>query len=74
VAEEFNLTKQNAPTNQAFVTPVKNMEGKKASIGIINENVRLKKWYIKHGFCEKALQRFDHLPFTVCFLEKELCF
>ena len=117
VAEEFNLTKQNAPTNQAFVTPeslkaainnglkmfgfmendkiigcigikaskdssifyierlavlpecrhkgtgarllkhafqeIKNIEGKKASIGIINENVRLKKWYIT-GSCARA--------------------
>ena len=49
---------------------VKSHGGKKISIGIINENDILKKWYIKQGFHEINTSRFDHLPFTVCFLEK----
>lgn len=44
--------------------------GRKVSIGIINENLRLKKWYIQYGFIETGLRKFDHLPFTVCFMEK----
>lgn len=44
--------------------------GKKVSIGIINENTRLKNWYSQYGFVEKGLKHFDHLPFGVCFMEK----
>jgi hypothetical protein len=46
--------------------------GKLISIGIINENIVLKKWYTDYGFVEKGLKRFDHLPFEVCFMEKEV--
>lgn len=133
VAHQFNLTKENAPTNPAFadigilldmkkkgiemygayddgmyvgfvaiekanedsfymeklaVLPeyrhqgigknlidcvfsyVKAHGGKKVSIGIINENKRLKDWYIKYGFKETGVKIFDHLPFEVCFMEK----
>lgn len=44
--------------------------GKKASIGIINENERLKNWYKKYGFKETGLKKFGHISFTVCFMEK----
>jgi len=40
----------------------------KISIGIINENKELKEWYQTHGFQELGIKRFDHLPFTVCFM------
>ena len=45
---------------------------KKVSIGIINESTILKNWYSRYGFKEKSLKRFEHLPFEVCFMEKEL--
>jgi diamine N-acetyltransferase len=48
------------------------MNGRLISIGIINENSILKNWYNKYGFNEKKLKRFDHLPFEVCFMEKEI--
>ena len=44
----------------------------KAGIAIIEENIRLKKWYKKLGNTEKGTKKFDHLPFTVGFLEKEI--
>lgn len=47
-------------------------DGKLISIGIINENIILKNWYLRYGFNEKALKRFEHLPFEVCFMEKEI--
>lgn len=40
----------------------------KIGIGIINENIELKKWYQKHGFQESGTKKFEHLPFTVCFM------
>jgi ribosomal protein S18 acetylase RimI-like enzyme len=48
------------------------MGGKKASVAIINENTVLKAWYESLGFKETAIRKFDHLPFTVCFMHKVL--
>jgi ribosomal protein S18 acetylase RimI-like enzyme len=54
-----------------FVTDyVGNNGGKKVSIGIINENRRLKDWYISCGFVETGTRKFEHLPFEVCFMER----
>jgi ribosomal protein S18 acetylase RimI-like enzyme len=44
-----------------------------ASIGIVDENTRLKKWYLSLGFREIRKRKYEHLPFTVCFMEIELC-
>ncbi len=38
------------------------------TIGIIEENTRLKHWYEAHGFVHTGTRRFDHLPFTVGFM------
>ncbi len=46
--------------------------GKKISIGIINENEVLKKWYTAYGFTEISLKKFPQHPFTVCFMEKKV--
>jgi len=46
--------------------------GKEVSIGIIDENSRLKKWYLDYGFVETGKKRFSHLPYTVCFMKKVL--
>ena len=51
---------------------VKNAVGDKLSIGIINEHAVLKKWYEGKGFTETSVMKFEHLPFTVCFMEKPL--
>ena len=51
---------------------VKNSKGEKLSIGIINEHAVLKKWYEAKGFKETAVMKFEHLPFTVCFMEKTI--
>jgi diamine N-acetyltransferase len=44
----------------------------KLSIGTIHEHGVLKEWYKKLGFTETGLKKFAPLPFTVCFMEKEL--
>jgi ribosomal protein S18 acetylase RimI-like enzyme len=51
---------------------IREKNGNLISIGIINENTVLKNWYIKYGFKEKEVKRFPHLPFEVCFMEKEI--
>ncbi|MBP3330223.1 MAG: GNAT family N-acetyltransferase [Clostridia bacterium] len=51
---------------------VKNYGGNKISIGIIEENTKLKNWYLKLGFKYISTRKFEHLPFTVGFMELEI--
>ena len=47
----------------------KELGATKITIGIIEENVRLKNWYESNGFIHKGTKMFPHLPFTVGFME-----
>ncbi|MBT3272037.1 MAG: phosphoribosylglycinamide formyltransferase [Spirochaetales bacterium] len=49
-----------------------NFGAKNASIGIIGEDNELKSWYNRRGFTETGTRDFDHLPFTVCFMNRGL--
>jgi len=40
------------------------------SIGLIDEQAVLKRWYLDYGFTVTGTRSFPHLPFTVCFMEK----
>lgn len=51
---------------------IKEQNGKTIKIGIIEENTTLKNWYIKNGFVHTGTKRFEHLPFTVGFMEKAI--
>ena len=42
---------------------------RKVGIGIIAEQEDLRQWYERIGFQAKGTKRFDHLPFTVLFME-----
>ncbi len=46
--------------------------GKLLKIGIMEENIKLKQWYLKNGFVSTGTKRFEHLPFTVGFMEKDV--
>lgn len=46
--------------------------GKRISIGLINNNIVLKNWYGKQGFREFEVKSFEHLPFDVCLMDKEV--
>lgn len=48
---------------------VRALGGKKIEIAIIEENEQLKMWYVQNGFTHTGIKIFDHLPFTVGFLE-----
>lgn len=45
------------------------MGGNKITIGIIDNNTRLKEWYLKHGYIHIKTANFAHLPFVVGFME-----
>jgi len=47
---------------------VLSLDGHKIIIGIIEENVRLKRWYEQYGFIHTGTKVFPHLPFTVGFM------
>lgn len=54
------------------VSMVKSYGGNKISIGIIEENAKLKDWYLKLGFTHISTRKFKHLPFTVGLMELNL--
>ena len=45
---------------------------KQVQIGIVANADRLKKWYENFGFVQFKTQRFDHLPFLVAFMSKDI--
>ena len=42
------------------------------SVALIDQAVILKGWYQKHDFTVSGKKQFDHLPFTVCFMNRYL--
>ncbi len=54
------------------VSTVKNHGGNKISIGIIEENILLKNWYLNLDFNHISTRQFEHLPFTVGFMKMEI--
>ena len=48
------------------------LRAQKIQIGIVEENTVLKTWYQSQGFVHTGTKQFDHLPFTVGFMELEL--
>ena len=46
--------------------------GKIVSIALIDSNAKLKNWYTAQGFMETGTKDFDHLPFRVCFMSKQI--
>ena len=46
--------------------------GNKITIAIIEENAVLKKWYAANGFAHTGTKRFEHMPFTVGYMEWNL--
>jgi GNAT superfamily N-acetyltransferase len=48
------------------------LSGTKLLAAIIEENAVLKQWYLSHGYVHTGTRKFEHLPFTVGFLELAL--
>jgi ribosomal protein S18 acetylase RimI-like enzyme len=49
---------------------INELGGKQISVGLVDENQRLKDWYKSLGYNETGTKIFDHLPFNVCFMDK----
>ena len=50
----------------------KKLGAHRVEIGIISDQTELKAWYEKLGFSTKKESRFEHLPFMVTFMSREL--
>lgn len=55
-----------------IINTVTKLNGQKITIGLIDENEILKKWYLDLGFEIIGTKKFKHLPFTVCFMDVKL--
>ena len=51
---------------------VKELDGEKITIGIIEEHFILKNWYSANGFVHTGTRKFKHLPFITGFMEWEV--
>jgi N-acetylglutamate synthase-like GNAT family acetyltransferase len=54
------------------ITKIKELGCKVVSIALIDSNIKLKKWYLSQGFIETGSKDFEHLPFRVCFMNKQI--
>ncbi len=50
---------------------VREREGNKISLALVNEHSKLKNWYQLFGFRETEVKQYEHLPFKVCFMETD---
>ncbi len=44
----------------------------KMNIGIVEENIKLRKWYERFGFRHMGTKKFDFFPFTCGYMERAL--
>ena len=51
---------------------VRKQGGAKVALGMVDTQKVLKNWYKSFGFVETGTKQFEHLPFLVCFMEKDL--
>ena len=50
----------------------KELGGGKITLGMIEENTRLKNWYAQNGFAHTGAKKFDGFPFTAGFMEMKI--
>ena len=50
----------------------RSVDAQRVEIAMISKDSKLKSWYKKLGFLQKGTKKFDHLPFTVAFMYREL--
>ena len=51
---------------------IKNNGGRTASIGLMDNNAKLKEWYQSKGFIQHDCRRIGSLPFKVCFMSRSV--
>ena len=54
------------------IEQIRRRGGTVASIGLMDNNERLKKWYQSKGFVQHDCRNIAHLPFKVCYMSMDL--
>ena len=54
------------------VERIRAMGGATVSVGLIDDNEQLKRWYRSKGFAQHDRRRVAHLPFKVCYMSLEV--
>lgn len=54
------------------IDAAREMGAPRVETGILSDNEQLRQWYERRGFEVAATRRFQHLPFEVVFMAKEL--
>ena len=42
---------------------------RKVVLGMIDDNIRLRNWYIKNGFVNTGYKKYENAPFTVGYMQ-----
>ena len=72
ILPEYRHKKYGEKLMQSMFETVKTRNGKIISMAVLEDAATLKEWYIKLGFKEVRKQKFHHIPYPVCFMEKEI--
>lgn len=69
VLPEYRHKGYGAEMIKYAIATAKSMNAETIKISIIEENAILKNWYLQNGFVHLETRRFEHMPFTVGFME-----
>jgi N-acetylglutamate synthase-like GNAT family acetyltransferase len=54
------------------IARARELGGRRMEIGIISEDVTLREWYSRAGFEVTGHEQFEHLPFEVTFMARDI--
>lgn len=72
VLEEYRHKKIGEQLLEHAFTEARKMGCSQMNIGIVEENVRLRKWYEAHGAVHIGTEKYDFFPFTCGYMKKML--
>ena len=72
VLEEYRHKKIGEQLLKHAVSEARKMGCSQMNIGIVEENVKLREWYEKHGAEHIGTEKYDFFPFTCGYMKKLL--
>lgn len=72
VLEEYRHKKIGEKLLEHAIATARRMGCSQMNIGIVEENVRLRKWYETYGAEHIGTEKFDFFPFTCGYMKKML--
>lgn len=72
VLEEYRHKKIGEKLLEHAIAAARRMRCSQMNIGIVEENVKLRKWYEAHGAEHIGIEKYDFFPFTCGYMKKML--